>query len=106
MSEHFSGKEEAVRRTSLSHLLSPYRPRSAGEQKFLRHATFRAVALMGFITYFIYCNPEYSYVYSYLQGKYGIGTGRPLIPKLLKLEKKKTPIIKVGDTQKKNGGGG
>ncbi|EAN95183.1 hypothetical protein, conserved [Trypanosoma cruzi] len=91
MSEHFSGKEEAVRRTSLSHLLSPYRPRSAGEQKFLRHATFRAVALMGFITYFIYCNPEYSYAYSYLQEKYGIGTGRPSIPKLLKLEKKKTP---------------
>ncbi|ESL06108.1 hypothetical protein TRSC58_06223 [Trypanosoma rangeli SC58] len=88
MSEHFSGKEEAVRRTSLSYLLSPYRPRSVGEQKFLRHAIFRAAALMGFLLYFIYCNPEYSYTYSYLQEKYAGGGGdKPLIPKLLKLKK-------------------
>ncbi|CBH18245.1 hypothetical proten, conserved [Trypanosoma brucei gambiense DAL972] len=88
MSSHFSGREEAVHRSSLSYLLSPNRPRSAGEQRFIRHAVFRATAFIGFIFYFIYCNPEYSYTYSYLQKEYGLGLGEPWLPKLLKLQKR------------------
>ncbi|KAH9586232.1 hypothetical protein LSM04_001623 [Trypanosoma melophagium] len=87
MSKHFTGKEEAVRRTSLSYLLSPSRPRTVGEQKFVRHAIFRATAVIGLLVYFVYCNPEYSYTFSFLRERYGLGEGKPLIPKLLELRK-------------------
>nr|CCC53830.1 conserved hypothetical protein [Trypanosoma vivax Y486] len=92
MSSHFSGGKDGVYRTSLAYFLSPNRPRSVCEQRFLRHAKFRAVALVGFIAYFVYCNPEYSYTYSYLQKEYGIGTGKQLLPKLLELQKRPTDV--------------
>lgn len=84
MSSHFTSKAEIERKTSLSHLLDPRRPRSPAEQRFVNHAYCRAALVLGMLCYFVYCNPEYSYTYTALRRRYGWDKGDPLFPQYFK----------------------
>ncbi|KPA77491.1 hypothetical protein ABB37_06882 [Leptomonas pyrrhocoris] len=85
MSRHFIKTEEMERTTRLSYLLSPSRPMSPGEARFRYHGYFRGAAVVGFLLYFVYCNPEYSYTYTALRAQVGWDKEPPMFPQYLKV---------------------
>lgn len=96
MSSHFHGNQQWEKALSLSYYLTRNRPISSTEATFRRHGYFRAAILLSVLTYFIYCNPSYSYTYSYLRQRYGWDEGEPILPKLLTLKDSVPPSVGSG----------
>ncbi|KAG5485452.1 hypothetical protein LSCM1_07536 [Leishmania martiniquensis] len=91
MSRHFTGRAEAERTTGLAYLLSPTRTVSPGELRFRRHAYARGACMIVMVLYFVYCNPEYSYVYTALRQRCGWDMEKSMFPQYLKLEPSQAP---------------
>lgn len=86
MSKHFTNKAEVQHKTSLSHLLDPRRPKSPGELRFIYHGYFRVGIAATLLTYFLYCNPEYSYTYTAVRERYGWDKQEPSFPQYFKIQ--------------------
>lgn len=90
---HFADPDKAQRTSTWRYLLSPNRPPTPGELRFRRHGYFRVTVYGMLLLYFLYCNPEYSYTFSAIRKHYGWDQQEPRYPQLLKIEKRKPPIV-------------
>lgn len=71
MSEHFTKKEDAEKRTDWTRFFRrSYKPTTVGEVRFIRHAKMRAALLFAYLAAFTYMNPEYSWTATWIQSKY------------------------------------
>ncbi|CAD2220533.1 hypothetical protein AGDE_10920 [Angomonas deanei] len=88
MSSHFNNVKTAEKRLSLSYLLSKERPLTPGEIRFRNHGYFRGAVLLFMVTYFVYCNPDYSWEYTAMREYFGWDKKPPMFPQILKLAEK------------------